>query len=67
MLVDSHCHLDFDDFNEDRAETIQRARSAGVATMVTICTRVTRFHEILAIAESDTDIWCSVGIHPHQA
>lgn len=67
MLVDSHCHLDFDDFNEDRAETIQRARDAGVATMVTICTRVTRFEEIRAIAESDSDIWCSVGIHPHQA
>lgn len=67
MLVDSHCHLDFDDFNEDRKETIQRARDAGVATMVTICTRVTRFEEIRAIAESDRDIWCSIGIHPHQA
>lgn len=67
VLVDSHCHLDFDDFNEDRAETIQRARDAGVATMVTICTRVSRFEEIRAIAESDSDIWCSVGIHPHQA
>ncbi|MAI49326.1 MAG: LuxR family transcriptional regulator [Rhodospirillaceae bacterium] len=67
MLVDSHCHLDFDDFNKDRVETIQRARTAGVATMVTICTRVTRFEQIRAIAESDRDIWCSVGIHPHQA
>lgn len=67
MLVDSHCHLDFEDFNEDRSETIQRARNAGVATMVTICTRVTRFEEIRRIAESDDNIWCSVGIHPHQA
>lgn len=67
MLVDSHCHLDFDVFDEDRQETIQRARNAGVATMVTICTRVTRFEEIRAIAESDENIWCSVGIHPHQA
>ena len=67
MLVDSHCHLDFDVFDEDRQETIQRARNAGVATMVTICTRVTRFDEIRAIAESDENIWCSVGIHPHQA
>ena len=67
MLVDSHCHLDFDEFNDDRKETIQRARNAGVATMVTICTRVTRFDEIRAIAESDENIWCSVGIHPHQA
>lgn len=67
MLVDSHCHLDFDVFDEDRTETIQRARDAGVVTMVTICTRVTRFAEIRAIAESDDNIWCSVGIHPHQA
>ena len=67
MLVDSHCHLDFDVFDEDRQETIQRARNAGVATMVTICTRVTRFDEICAIAESNENIWCSVGIHPHQA
>jgi TatD DNase family protein len=67
VLVDSHCHLDFDVFDEDRAETIQRARDAGVGTMVTICTRVTRFAEIRAIAEGDDNIWCSVGIHPHQA
>ncbi|MEE2998164.1 MAG: TatD family hydrolase, partial [Pseudomonadota bacterium] len=33
MLVDSHCHLDFDVFDEDRAETIQRAKDAGIATM----------------------------------
>lgn len=67
MLVDSHCHLDFDVFDEDRQETIQRARDAGVATMVTICTHVTRFDRIRTIAESDADIWCTVGIHPHQA
>ena len=67
MLVDSHCHLDFDVFDEDRSETIQRARDAGVAAMVTICTMVTKFEEICAIAETDDNIWCSVGIHPHQA
>lgn len=67
MLVDSHCHLDFDVFDEDRQETIQRARDAGVATLVTICTHVTRFDRIRAIAEGYADIWCTVGIHPHQA
>ena len=67
MLVDSHCHLDFDVFDEDRQETIQRARDAGVATMVTICTHVTRFNRIRAIAAADANIWCTVGIHPHQA
>lgn len=66
MLVDSHCHLDFDVFDEDRAETIDRALSAGVGTMVTICTRLSRFDEIYAIADGHDRIWCSVGIHPHQ-
>ena len=67
MLVDSHCHLDFDVFDDDRAETIRRARDAGVGTLVTICTRVSQFEQIRAIAESDDNIWCSVGTHPHQA
>jgi len=67
LLVDSHCHLDFDVFDDDRAETIRRARDAGVGTLVTICTRVSQFEQIRAIAESDDNIWCSVGTHPHQA
>ena len=66
MLVDSHCHLDFDSFDEDRSETIQRAFDAGVGTLVTICTHYSKFENIVAIAELDTRIYCSVGIHPHQ-
>ena len=66
MLVDSHCHLDFDTFDNDRAETIQRAKDAGIGTVVTICTRLSRFQDILALAKTDDEIWCSVGIHPHQ-
>lgn len=66
MLVDSHCHLDFDTFDNDRAETIQRAKDAGIGTVVTICTRLSRFQDILALAQTDDEIWCSVGIHPHQ-
>lgn len=66
MLVDSHCHLDFDTFDNDRTETIQRAKKAGIETIVTICTRVSRFQDILELAYTDEKIWCSVGIHPHQ-
>ena len=64
MLVDSHCHLDFPELAEDRAEIIARARAAGVSTMVTISTRVTRFETYKAIAESDPDIWFTIGTHP---
>jgi TatD DNase family protein len=67
MLVDSHCHLDFPDFAPDRADILARARNAGVGLMVTICTRLTKFPEVLAIAESDPSVYCSVGVHPHEA
>ena len=67
MLVDSHCHLDFDSFDDDRDAAIGRAREAGVGALLTICTRLTRFDDILAIALSGEDIWCSAGIHPHHA
>jgi TatD DNase family protein len=66
MLVDSHCHLDFAG-PEERGQVIARARAAGVGTMLTICTRLAEFPEVEAIAERDPDIWCSVGVHPHEA
>jgi len=67
MLVDSHCHLDFPDFADERAAVIERAAAAGVARMVTISTRVRRFPEVLAIAEAFDAVYCSVGTHPHNA
>jgi TatD DNase family protein len=67
MLVDSHCHLDFPDFAAERDAVIARARAAGVGTMLTICTRLDQFDGVRAIAEASSDIWCSVGAHPHEA
>ncbi|WFP79389.1 TatD family hydrolase [Mesorhizobium sp. WSM4906] len=67
MLVDSHCHLDFPDFAEERGTIVARALAAGVGRMVTISTRVRRFHQILEIAEAFNEVYCSVGTHPHQA
>ncbi|WP_093180833.1 TatD family hydrolase [Pseudovibrio sp. Tun.PSC04-5.I4] len=67
MLVDSHCHLDFPDFAEERDQIIARAHEAGVMLMVTICTRVRRFEQIKEIAETYDSVYCSVGTHPHQA
>ena len=66
MLVDSHCHLDFDVFDDDREDMIARAAEAGVGTLVTICTHLSKFDDVRAIAASHENIWCSVGIHPHQ-
>lgn len=67
MLVDSHCHLDFKDFDEDRAAVLDRAKQAGVELMVTISTKVTEAQKIISLAESSDALVCSVGIHPHEA
>ena len=67
MLVDSHCHLDFPDFADELDEVVARAGEAGVATMLTICTHLTRFPQVLAVAERFANVWCTVGIHPHEA
>ena len=67
MLVDSHCHLDFPDFAAEREAIVARARSAGVETMLTIATRLDEFDAVRAIAEAHNEIWCSVGVHPHEA
>ncbi len=67
MLIDSHCHLDFPDFAAELDAVILRARQAGIGRMVTICTRVRRQAEVLAIAERFPDVYCSVGTHPHYA
>lgn len=67
MLVDSHCHLDFPDFDDDREGVIARAEAAGVGVMVTISTRVSEIGRLLSIAEAHDNIYCSVGTHPNNA
>lgn len=67
ILVDSHCHLDFDDFAPELDDIVARAERAGVARMVTICTRIRRFDRIRAVADRFPSVYCSVGTHPHQA
>ncbi len=67
MLIDSHCHLDFPDFAEELPEIVGRAEAAGIGRMVTICTRVAKFPQVLAVAERFSNIYCSVGTHPHNS
>ena len=67
MLIDSHCHLDFPDFAEELDEVVARAEDAGLGRMVTICTRVRKFKDILAVSERFENVFCSVGTHPHNA
>jgi TatD DNase family protein len=67
MLVDSHCHLDFPDFETDREEVIARATNAGVGILVTISTRVRQFDRLRRIIETHPNVFASIGTHPHNA
>ncbi|MBM3644980.1 MAG: TatD family deoxyribonuclease [Alphaproteobacteria bacterium] len=67
MLIDSHCHLDFPELAADEAGILARARTAGVRGMLTIGTRLDRFAAVRGIAERHANVWCSVGVHPHEA
>jgi TatD DNase family protein len=66
MLIDSHCHLDYFD-GDEQAAVMARALEAGVREMVTIGTRLSRASEQLALAEALGNVWCTVGTHPHHA
>jgi len=67
MLIDSHVNLHAPQFAEDQAEVIARARQAGVGLMITICDKLASFDAVASLAETHGDIWCTVGVHPHEA
>jgi TatD DNase family protein len=67
MLIDSHCHLDFADFDAERDALIDRAHASGVKQMVTISTRVRKLDTLLALTERYPSVFCSVGTHPNNA
>ncbi|MFS8110770.1 TatD family hydrolase [Rhizobium jaguaris] len=67
MLIDTHCHLDFADFAEERDAIVARAHEVGVKQMVTISTRVRKLDGLLAITEQYPSVFCSVGTHPNNA
>jgi TatD DNase family protein len=67
MLVDSHCHLDTDRFDDDRAAAIARARAAGVERMVNVGCDLASSHRSLGLAHTHADIFATVGVHPHEA
>jgi TatD DNase family protein len=67
LLIDSHCHLDFPEFAEDLPGVIARAKAAGVGRMVTISTRVAKADTYRRIAEANTEVFFTVGTHPHNA
>lgn len=67
MLVDSHCHLDFDDFEEDIEDIIARAKENGVTTILNAGNNINELGQQLALSEKYPFIYTAVGVHPHNA
>lgn len=67
MLIDSHCHLEYEGLVEDRAGVLARARAAGIGGFLNISTRASEWRQVVGTAEREVDVWASVGIHPHEA
>ena len=67
MLIDSHVNLHAPQYAEDRDAVIARARDAGIGLMVTICDQLANFDAVYEIATTHAEIWCTVGVHPHEA
>ncbi len=67
LYIDSHVNLHAPQFDEDRQDVIDRARSAGIGLMVNICDRVSNFDAVYQLAHDNADIWATAGTHPHEA
>jgi TatD DNase family protein len=67
MIIDSHAHLDFEDFKNDLPEVLDRARQAGVRAILTIGIDLKTTRAAIEIAEKHPDVFATAGIHPHEA
>ncbi|MGH2542703.1 MAG: TatD family hydrolase, partial [Ardenticatenaceae bacterium] len=64
-LIDTHLHLDFEQFDEDRTEVVERAVAAGVTRMITIGTSLETNRRAVQLTEQFEPVWAAVGIHPN--
>ena len=67
MLIDSHCHLEYEGLVEDQGAVLARAREAGVKGFLNISTKQAEWDQVVGTAAREPDVWASVGIHPHNA
>ncbi|MBN1220213.1 MAG: TatD family hydrolase [Anaerolineae bacterium] len=67
MLIDSHCHLNFNAFDEDRADVVQRAKAAGIVAFINPGTDLAGSRQIISLAEEIPELFAAVGVHPNDA
>ena len=67
LFVDTHCHLDFDDFDSDRSEILMRATQVGVRQIITIGIDLPSSERAIELAAANGEVYATVGIHPHNA
>jgi len=66
-LIDTHCHLDFPDYDADRDAVVQRSLDAGIVYLITIGSSLERSRRAVSLAQSYTCVYAAVGVHPHDA
>lgn len=67
MLIDSHCHLEYDGLVDDQPGVLARARDAGVGAFLNISTKRSEWDRVVATAARHPDVYASIGVHPHHA
>ena len=66
-LIDSHCHLNYAGLAERQEEVLANARARGIAGFLNISTRQNEWDEVVGAAERNSDVWATIGVHPHEA
>jgi TatD DNase family protein len=66
-LIDSHCHLNYAGLAEREEEVLTNARARGIAGFLNISTRQSEWGDVVGAAERNTDVWATIGVHPHEA
>ncbi len=67
MLIDSHCHLNFNTFDADRAEVLARAGAAGVEIIINPAINLETSREVAALVEQYPQVYAAIGFHPNDA
>ena len=67
MLIDTHCHLDFPDFDSDRDEVVRRAKENNVDFIINIGSSIEGSRKSIELTQKYPNLYSTVGIHPHEA